>query len=162
MCKYISIGDKSIKISQDQYNSMVFSYYNDNKAVINNSKYKIEYIISIYIDDPNNNNSYSFKNGTIDETYYNLMDAMIRMYNLKIIGMHLVDMTIKIKNNNKIIIEDYSLNCDFFYNCLNFDTELRTANKQIKTFEAENNIYKEFITKYHLEKTFEEFKKDKI
>lgn len=162
MSHYITVGNQSMEVSQDQYNSMVLSYYKDDKAVINSSKYKIEYIISIYIDDPNYSDSYSFKNGTIDETYYNLMDAMIRIYNLKIIGVHFVDISVKIKNNNKVIIEDYSLSSDFFYNCLNFDTELRNANKQIKELEEKNNIYQEFIGKYKLEKTFEEFKKDKI
>lgn len=162
MSQYITVGNQSIEISQDQCNSLVLNYYKDDRAVISNQKSKIEYIISIYIDDPNYSDSYSFKNGTIDETYYNLMDAMIRIYNLKIIGVHLVDISIKIKNNNKIIIEDYSLNSDFFYNCLNFDTELRNANKQIKELTDENNLYKEFIQKNKIEKTFEEFKKDKI
>ena len=158
----IKIGSQEIEFSQDQYNSMIWNYYKDEQAVTNNSKSKIEYIVSIYIDDPNYSDSYSFKNGTINETYNNLLDTMIRIYNLKILNVYSADISVHVKNGQgKNIIIDDSIDIDFFDRCLNSNSELRKLYIQIEALEQENKLYKEFITKYKCEKLLEDFKKEK-
>lgn len=158
----IKIGGQEIEFSQDQYNSMIWNYYKDEKAVTNNTKSKIEYIVSTYIDDPNDSNCYSFKNGTINETYNNLLDAMIRIYNLKILNVYSADISVYVKSGQgKNIIIDDSLNIDFFDKCLNSDIDIRKMYIQIEALEQENKLYKEFIIKYKCEKLIEDFKKEK-
>lgn len=158
----IKIGGQEIEFSQDQYNSMIWNYYKDKQAITNNSKSKIEYIVSTYIDDPNYSDSYSFKNGTIDETYNNLLDAMIRIYNLKILNVYSADISVYVKNGQgKNIIIDDSINMYYFDKCLNSDAELRKMYIQIEALEQENKLYKEFIIKYKCEKLLEDFKKEK-
>jgi hypothetical protein len=158
----IKIGGQEIEFSQDQYNSMIWNYYKDEQTVTNNTKYKIEYIVSTYIDDPNNSNCYSFKNGTINETYNSLLDAMIRIYNLKILNVYSADISVHVKNGQgKNIIIDDSIDIDFFDKCLNSDSELRKLYIQIEALEQENKLYKEFIIKYKCEKLLEDFKKEK-
>lgn len=138
------------EITKEQYNNMLLqeSYYIEPASMYENTKCTISYQVNIF----------DIKE-TI-ETYNNISQAIIRLYNLKQIGIESANIFVIVRNGNKKIIIDDCVGCDIYYRLFDCNEEIRNVMIENEFLKIENKIYKEFIKKFNAEKTFEEFKKE--
>lgn len=139
------------EITMEQYHNMLLeqSYLVESASIYENSKCRIEYQVNI------------FDVKETIETYDNISQAIIRLYNLKQIGIESANIFIIVRNGNKKIIIDDCIGCDLYYSIFHSRDEIKKIFIENESLRIENNLYKEFIKKYHAEKNFEDFKKIK-
>lgn len=139
------------EITMEQYYNMLLeqSFLVESASIYENSKCTIEYQVNIF----------DIKD-TI-ETYDNISQVIIRLYNLKQIGIESGNIFVIVRNGNKKIIIDDCIGCDLYYSIFNCKDEIKKFFIENESLRIENNLYKEFIKKYHAEKNFEDFKKEK-
>lgn len=137
------------EITMYQYHNMLLeqSHLIEPASTYENTKCKIEYQVNIF----------DIKE-TI-ETYDNISQAIIRLYNLKQIGIESANIFTIVKNGNKKTIIDDCIGCDLYYSLFNSNDEIKKIIIENESLKIENKIYKEFIKKFNAEKTFQEFKK---
>jgi hypothetical protein len=138
------------EITMDQYHNMLLpeSYYIEPASLYENTKCTISYQVNIF----------DIKE-TI-ETYNNISQAIIRLYNLKQIGIESANIFIIVRNGNKKIVIDDCLGCDIYYRLFNCEDEIGKIVIENESLKIENKIYKEFINKFNAEKMFKEFQKE--
>lgn len=137
------------EITKAQYDNMLYdkSYYIESASIYENSKCTIEYQVNVF----------DIKETV--ETYDNISQAIIRLYNLKQIGIESANIFVVVRNGNKKTIIDDCIGCDIYSRLFNSDEEMKKLCIENESLRIENKIYKEFISKYNAEKMFEDFKK---
>lgn len=115
--------------------------------------------------DTNYNISYSLNYNTADnedlinEQYKNITDAIIRMYNLKILGANFVNIILNVYDENNNVVIDDIVTVDIFDKCINPRGELIKLYAELESMKIENKIYKDFVTKYNADNLFKEYVK---
>jgi hypothetical protein len=139
------------EITMDQYRNMLLeqSFLVEPASTYENTKVTISYQVNIF----------DIKE-TI-ETYYNISQAIIRLYNLKQIRIESANIFVIVRNGNKKIIIDDCIGCDLYYSLFNCNDEIKKIFIENESLKIENKLYKDFIKKFNAEKTFEDFKKEK-